>query len=215
MVPTKKTDRFIADRMSSFLGTFCVDCEACKLLERNGCDCDKAIFQLIARLWTSAFEDCQAEEGEIEYSKRKLDSLVEVFAHWERMEIESSGTVTLVKSNPNLSNILERFSAIAVQWNAIVGCPLPNFFVRNEVETANFNELREKLKDVRLERRRCRTTMLAKQIAQKNSMENHGHLVGAEWHKSASGILEMITKKCHKKLHMPGCSASAHLPRLE
>ena len=75
--------------MSSFLGTFCVDCEACKLLERNGCDCDKAIFQLIARLWTSAFEDCQAEEGEIEYSKRKLDSLVEVFAHWERMEIES------------------------------------------------------------------------------------------------------------------------------
>ena len=104
---------------------------------------------------------------------------------------------------------------VRLDCEAIVGCPLPNFFVRNEVETANFNELREKLNDVRLERRRCRTTMLAKQIAQKNMMENHGNLVGAEWHKSASGILELISKKSHKKLHMPGCSASAHLPRLE
>ena len=58
--------------------------------------------------------------------------------------------------------------------------------------------------------------MLARAIAQKNSMENSGQLVGAEWHKSAKfGILEMMANKLHEKLHITGCSASAHLPRLE
>ena len=56
---------------------------------RYGCDCDEKIFTLIVRYWTLAFEDFSGEEGEIEYSKRKLDILVDIFARWEMMEIES------------------------------------------------------------------------------------------------------------------------------
>ena len=111
--------------------------------------------------------------------------------------------------------IHERYWALSIEYNAIVGDPLPNFFVRNEVQTAHFNELRQTLIAVRFERTKSRLTMLARAIAQKNSMENSGLLVGAEWHKSASGILEFISKKSHKKVHITGCSASAHLPRLE
>ena len=169
------------------------------------CDCDEKIFQHLGRLWTRAFEYYQGEEGENEYSKGKLDVLVELFAHYEMMERVSSGIVTLVKSSLSFEDIYERGTAIAKQWNAIVGCPLPNFFVRNEVETAHFNELREKLIAVKIERTIWRLAMLARQIARKNLMENHGHLVGAEWHKSASGILEMMSRNIHKQLHLTGC----------
>ena len=195
--------------------TFC--CEACEQLNRNGCDCDEKIFQLIGRYWTIAFEAYRGEEGEIEYSKGKLDILVRIFADWEMKEIESSGTVALVKVNVGdvLGDIHERCRALIIQWNDTFGYPEPNFFVRNEVETAHDNELWQKLRAVLLERSTSRLTMLARAIAQKNSMENSGQLVGAEWHKSASGILELISKTCHKKVHITGCSASAHLPRLE
>ena len=184
---------------------------------RYGCDCDEKIFTLIVRYWTLAFEDFSGEEGEIEYSKRKLDILVDIFARWEMMEIESPGTVALVKVSIDavLGDIHERYMALIIEHNAIVGDPLPNFCVRNEVETAHFNELWQKLRAVRFERTKGRFTMLARTIAQKNSMENSGQLVGAEWHKSAFGILEMMANKCHEKLHITGCSATAHLSRLE
>jgi len=198
--------------MTSF---FCY--EACEQLNRNGCDCHGKIFQLIGLYWTLAFEDFSGEDRETKYSKRKLDILVDIFSRWEMMEIESRGTVALVKVSMDavLGDIHERYMALIIEHNAIVGDPLPNFFVRNEVETAHFNELWQKLRAVRFERTKGRFTMLARAIAQKNSMENSGQLVGAKWHKSASGILELISKKCHEKLHITGCSASAHLPRLE
>ena len=181
-------------------------------MNRYGCDCDEKIFQLIVRYWTLAFADYRGAEGEIEYSKRKLDFLVDIFARWEMMEIESPGTVARVKVSLDavLGDIHERYMALIIEHNAIVGDPLPNFFVQNEVETAHFNELWQKLKAVRFERTKGWFTMLAWAIAQKS-----GRLVGAEWHKSASGILEMMANKCHEKLHITGCSASAHLPRLE
>ena len=111
--------------------TFC--CEACEQLNRNGCDCDKKIFQLLGRYWTLAFEDYRGEEGEIEYSKKKLDILVDIFAHYEKMEIESSGTVALVKTSKAdvLGDIQERYWALSIEYNAILGDPLPNFFVRH------------------------------------------------------------------------------------
>ena len=109
--------------------TFC--CEACEQLNRNGCDCDDTIFQLLGSYWTLAFEDYRGEEGEIEYSKKKLDILVDIFSHYEKMEIESSGTVALVKTSKAdvLGDIQERYWALSIEYNAILGDPLPNFFV--------------------------------------------------------------------------------------
>ena len=109
--------------------TFC--CEACEQLNRNGCDCDEKIFQLIGRYWTIAFEAYRGEEGEIEYSKGKLDILVDIFSRWEMMEIESPGTVALVKTSMAdvLGDIHERYWALSIEHNPIVGDPLPNFFV--------------------------------------------------------------------------------------
>ena len=84
---------------------------------RYGCDCDEKIFTLIVRYWTLAFEDFSGEEGEIEYSKRKLDILVDIFARWEMMEIESPGTVALVKVSIDavLGDIHERYMALIMQ----------------------------------------------------------------------------------------------------